>query len=60
MLKEIYGEFTMKMSNVLKWSKHFWEGREHVNDNERQGAPVTKWTNKNVAKIGELVWSDYS
>jgi hypothetical protein len=29
-----------------------------VNDNERRGAPVTKWTDENVAKIRELVQPD--
>jgi transposase len=45
-------------SNILKWHKHFREGREDVNKNEKQGAPITKQMAKNFAKIRELVRSD--
>jgi hypothetical protein len=58
MLKSVCGESTMSKSNVFKWHKHFREGRD-VNDNEGQGAPVTKQTDENVTKIKELVQSDY-
>jgi hypothetical protein len=40
MLKTVYDESTMSKCNVFKWHKHFREGREDVNDDERQGAPV--------------------
>jgi transposase len=59
MLKSVYGESTMSKSNVFKWHKRFREGREDVNDDERSGAPVTKRTDDNVAKIRELVLSDH-
>jgi hypothetical protein len=42
MLKTVYGESIMNKSNVFKWHKRFREGREDVNDGERQGAPITK------------------
>jgi hypothetical protein len=32
----------MSKSNVFKWHKHFREGSEDVNNDERQGAPVMK------------------
>jgi hypothetical protein len=48
----------MSKSNVLKCHKRFKEGREDVNNNERQDAPTTKWMDENVAKIRELVRSD--
>jgi hypothetical protein len=34
------GESTMSRSNVFKWHKSFRDGREDVNDDEGQGAPV--------------------
>jgi hypothetical protein len=40
MLKTVYGESTMSRSHVFKWHKHFREGREDVNDDERLAAPV--------------------
>jgi hypothetical protein len=42
MLKTVYGETTMSKSNAFKWHKRFREGREDVNNDERQSAPVTK------------------
>jgi hypothetical protein len=41
MLKTVY-ESTMSKSNVFKWHIRFREGREDVNDDERQGVPVMK------------------
>jgi transposase len=58
MLKIVYGESTMSNSNVFKWHKRIREGREDVNDDERQGAPLTKRTDENVAKIREFVRRD--
>jgi hypothetical protein len=48
----------MSKSNVFKWHKRFRQGGEDVNDDERQGAPITMRMNKNVVKIRELVQSD--
>jgi hypothetical protein len=48
----------MIKSIVCIWHKGFREDREDVNDDERQGAPATKRTGENVAKIRELVRSD--
>jgi transposase len=42
MLKTVYDESTMSKSSVFKWQKRFREGREDVNNDERQGAPITK------------------
>jgi hypothetical protein len=39
-LNTIYDESDMNQSNVFKWRKHFRKGREDVNDEERQGAPI--------------------
>jgi hypothetical protein len=38
----------------LSGTKCFRQGRDNVKDDERQGAPMTKGTNKNVLKIREL------
>jgi hypothetical protein len=48
----------MSESNVFKWYKYFREGREDVNNNERQGAHIKKRRDENVTKIMELVQSD--
>jgi hypothetical protein len=36
----------MSKNNVFKWHKRFREGREDVNGDERQGAFVTKRTDR--------------
>jgi hypothetical protein len=41
MLKTVF-ESTMDKSNVFKWHKCIREGREDVNDDERQDAPIMK------------------
>jgi hypothetical protein len=38
----VYGESTMSKSHVFKYHKHFREGTEDVEDDQRQGAPTTK------------------
>jgi hypothetical protein len=47
----------MSNSKVFKYHKRFREGR-NVNVNERQGAPVMKGMDTNVAKISDTVQSD--
>jgi hypothetical protein len=42
MLKTSYDESAVSKSNVFNLHKCFREGREDVNDNERQGAPIMK------------------
>jgi transposase len=58
MLKTVYGESIISMSNIFKWHKHFREGRKDVNDKEKQGAPIMTRKDKNIIKIKELVRSD--
>jgi hypothetical protein len=58
LLKPVYDESAMSQSSVIKWYKRFRGGREDVNDDEKQGAPLTKRTEENVAKIRERVRYD--
>jgi hypothetical protein len=44
----------MSKSNVCKWHKRFRERREDVNDDEKQGTPVMKQTEKKSRKSGNL------
>jgi hypothetical protein len=54
MLKTVSDDSTRSQCHVFKWLNRCREGREYVNDNERQGAPLTKQTDENVMKIREL------
>jgi hypothetical protein len=42
MLKTVYDESTVSKSNVFEWHERFREGREDLNGDERQGAPIMK------------------
>lgn len=55
-LKTIYGESTMSKINVSISQKRFREGTEYVNDDQRQGAPVTS-AEKTLAIYCRLIWS---
>jgi hypothetical protein len=48
----------MSKSDVFKWHKHVREGRDDVNDDEMQSAPITKRTDEKVIKVRELVQCD--
>ncbi|CAI9587884.1 unnamed protein product [Staurois parvus] len=58
LLKEAYGEHSMKKSSVFEWHKRFKEGREDVHDDARSGQPKTQRTDANVDRVRALVQSD--
>ena len=45
----------MKKTEVYKQVKRFSEGRESVTDEERSGWPATSRTDKNIAKVRQIV-----
>ena len=55
MLVQVYGDNAMKKTAVYKWVKHFSEGRESVTEEERSGRPATSRTEKNIAKVRQIV-----
>jgi len=55
MLEHVCGDSAIKKTAVYKWVKCFSEGRESVTDEERSGQPATSRTEKNVAKIHQIV-----
>jgi len=59
MLVLVYGDNAMKKTAVYKWVKCFSEGREHVTDEERSGWPATSRTEKNIAKICQIVHENH-
>jgi hypothetical protein len=56
MLKVVYGESTMRKSDVLERNKSFTEGRVDVNYDERQVAPVTKRMDEKSIKSENLYY----
>ena len=55
MLTKAYGESAMSKTRVYEWYKHFQDGREDVEDDERPGRPSTSTTDENVEKVKEMV-----
>ena len=57
-LQVVYRDKCMSKSRVFQWAKRFKEGRESVDDDSREGAPVTSRTNANVDRLRALIMSD--
>jgi hypothetical protein len=53
-VKDVYGDSFLSRAMVSMWHKRFSEGRNAVEDEEREGRPNTSKTNENVAKISEI------
>jgi len=45
----------MKKTAIYKWVKRFSEGRESVTNEERSGRPATSRTEKNIAKLLQIL-----
>jgi len=58
MLKQVYGQNTMKSSTIRKWVKRFRDGRESCEDDPREGRPSTARTDENVARVLAAVRND--
>jgi hypothetical protein len=56
-LFKAYGEEAIKRSNVFEWHKHFYEGRENLEDDERNCRPRSHRTDEDVEKVQNLVHS---
>ncbi|CAK1582761.1 unnamed protein product [Parnassius mnemosyne] len=55
MLSVAYGEETMDQSNVYRWYNMFSEGREDLNDEQRDGRPSTSTTDDNIDKVKKIL-----
>ena len=55
MLVQVYGDNAMKKAAVYKLVKRFSEGRESVTDEGRSGRPATSRTERNIAKVRQIV-----
>ena len=55
MLVQVYGDNAMKKAAVYKLVQRFSEGRESVTDEGRSGRPATSRTERNIAKVRQIV-----
>ncbi|KAJ8962851.1 hypothetical protein NQ318_001251 [Aromia moschata] len=57
-LKKLYGNECLSLTQVFEWFKWFKEGRELTEGDPRPGRPSTSKTDENIEKIGELIRED--
>lgn len=54
----VYGDSSPSFTTIKDWSKLFRWGRESLEDDPREGGPVTVTTGENVKLVEEVVLSD--
>ncbi|XP_055918735.1 protein GVQW3-like [Eupeodes corollae] len=59
-LQVVYEDHNMSKMHVFEWAKPFKKGRESVEDDPREGSPVTFRTDANVDSFRMLITSDRS
>jgi hypothetical protein len=57
-LKRAYGEHALSRTQVFRYLKAFFDGRESVDDEPRSGRLCTSKTDENATKVRDLVRSD--
>jgi hypothetical protein len=58
LVQKAYGNEAVNRSNVFRWYSWFQDGRELVEDDERDGRPKSTWTEINIAAVADLVKND--
>ena len=54
-MQKAYGNEALNRSNVFRWYSRFREGRELVEDDERDGRPKSTRTEVNIAAVADFV-----
>ncbi|CAH2102651.1 unnamed protein product [Euphydryas editha] len=57
-LQVVYGDDSVSKMRVFEWAKRFKEGRESVEEDPSEGAPVTTRTFANVDRLRMLITTD--
>jgi hypothetical protein len=58
MLREAFGEQSLRRSSIFEWHSRFKAGRVSVDDDRYSGRPSTSKTTENVKNILELINKD--
>ena len=45
-------------TTVTRWSKHFCEGREDVNDHPRSASPLSEFIDENIELVRQVISND--
>jgi hypothetical protein len=60
MIKQEYGKEALGHSAVIKWHKHFAQGRDSLEDDEHTGRPGTVKTELKIEEVTTLVCANHS
>jgi hypothetical protein len=60
MMKQAYGEKALGHSAVIKWHKHFAQGRDILEDDEHTSQPRTVRTELKIQELATLVCANHS
>jgi len=58
LVQKAYGNEVVNLSNVFRWYSRFRDGRELVENDERDGRPKSNLTEVNIAAVADLVKND--
>ena len=58
MLKEAFGEQTLRQARTFEWFKHFKDGQESVEDDKHSDRQSTCTTPEMIAKVREVILED--
>jgi histone-lysine N-methyltransferase SETMAR len=58
LVQKAYGNEGLNPSNVFRWYSQFRDGRELVEDDEKDGRPKSTRTEVNIAAVADLVNND--
>jgi len=54
LIKKVYGDECLFLTQVFEWLKRFKEGMEEIGDDQRPGRPSKPKTDANNEKVGEI------
>jgi len=58
LVQKAYGNEAVNRSNVFRWYSRFRDGKEMLDDDERDGSPKSFRTEVNIAAVVNLVKND--
>jgi hypothetical protein len=58
LMQKAYGNEALNRSHVFRWYSWFWDGRELVEDDERDARPKSTRIEVNIAAVADLVKND--
>ena len=58
LMQQVYGDDCLSRANVFLWHKRFLEGRERLEDDNREGRPISARTPEMIEKVRDFIAND--